>query len=102
MSDSSSHEPAPPAGDRREFLKSAACCVLGGVCVLPPAIAGAVVLLSPLQKPASDGVWVSLAKLDALTKGSAPQLFQIFVERTDAWTRHARSAVGQVFLERVG
>jgi menaquinol-cytochrome c reductase iron-sulfur subunit len=102
MSASSSHEPEPPAGDRREFLKSAACCVLGGVCVIPPAIAGAVVLLSPLQKPASDGVWVNLAKLDTLTAGAAPQLFQVFIERTDAWTRHASSAVGSVFVERLG
>jgi menaquinol-cytochrome c reductase iron-sulfur subunit len=102
MSASSSNELEPPSGDRREFLKSAACCVLGGVCILPPAIAGAVVLLSPLQKPAADGVWVNLAKLDTLTAGAAPRLFQIFIERTDAWTRHARSAVGSVFVERVG
>ena len=102
MSLSSSSEPAPPSGDRREFLKSAACCVIGAACVVPPAIAGAVVLLSPLQKAVSDGVWVNLAKLDMLTTGAAPRLFEVFVERTDAWTRHARSAVGSVFVERLG
>lgn len=98
--------PTPPAGDaepanRREFLKSAACCALGGLCVLAPAVAGVVVLLGPLRKPASDGSWVQLTKLEALPVGGAPRLFQVFVERTDAWTRHARSAVGSVFLERL-
>jgi menaquinol-cytochrome c reductase iron-sulfur subunit len=90
----------PPAGDRREFLKSAACCALGGLCVLAPAAAGIVVLIGPLRKPAADGSWVPLTKLEALPLGGGPKLFQVFVERTDAWTRHARSAVGSVFLER--
>jgi Rieske Fe-S protein len=90
------HEPG-----RREFLKSAACCVVGGLCVLAPVAAGVVVLLGPLRKPRSDGSWVPLTKLNALPVGGAPRLFQVFVERTDAWTRHARSAVGSVFLERL-
>ena len=91
----------PEEGGRREFLKSAACCVVGGLCVLAPVAAGVVVLLGPLRKPRSDGSWVMLTKLDALPAGGAPRLFQVFVERTDAWTRHARSAVGSVFLERL-
>ena len=102
MSIPSSPEPVPPSGDRREFLKSAACCVIGAACVVPPAVASVVVLLSPLQMPVSDGVWVNLAKLDSLTTGAAPRLFEVFVERTDAWTRHGRSAVGSVFVERLG
>ncbi len=102
MSATSSQEPAPPSGDRREFLKSAACCVLGGACVLPPVVAGAVVLLSPIHKKPLDGIKVKLSTLDALPVGGAPRLFEIVVERTDAWTRHERSEVGQVFLERKG
>jgi len=94
--------PAPaPAGDRREFLKSAACVALGGACVLVPAAVGVTVLLGPLRRPAPDGSWVMLTKLDALRAGAPPRLFQVFVERTDAWTRHARNAVGAVFLERL-
>ena len=93
--------PAAPDANRRDFLKSAACCAIGGLCVLAPAAAGVVVLLGPLRKPASDGSWVQLAKLESLPIGSAPRLFQVFVERTDAWTRHPRSAVGSVFLERL-
>ena len=89
------------AGDRREFLKSAACVALGGACTLVPVAAGVTVLLGPLRRPAPDGNWVQLTKLDGLTIGAQPRLFQVFIERTDAWTRHARNAVGSVFLERL-
>ena len=93
--------PPAPAGDRREFLKSAACVALGGACVMVPVVAGVTVLLGPLQQPTSDGSWVHLAKLEALQIGAGPRLFQVFIERTDAWTRHARNAVGTVVLERL-
>jgi Rieske Fe-S protein len=92
----------PPATGRREFMKSAACVAVGGACVAAPVIAGVTVLLGPLRRPAPDGSWVQLTKLDLLPADSPPRLFQVFVERTDAWTRHQRSAVGSVFLERVG
>lgn len=68
--------------------------------MVAPVTAGVVVLLGPLAKPAPNGSWVKLTSLEALPKGGAPQLFQIVVERTDAWTRHARSEIGSVFLER--
>lgn len=97
-----SAQTSPPAGgDRREFIKSAACIALGGACMLAPVAAGVTVLLGPLRMPPPNGLWVNLTKVDALPVGAAPRLFQVFVERTDAWTRHARSAVGAVFLERL-
>src|SRR5213076_2750425 len=96
-----SQEASAPDGNRREFLKSAACVVLGGACVLVPAAVGVTVLLGPLRRPASDGSWVQLTNLNSLPIGAAPRLFQVFVERTDAWTRHPRNAVGAVFLERL-
>jgi menaquinol-cytochrome c reductase iron-sulfur subunit len=83
-------------------MKSAACVALGGACVAAPIAAGVVVLLGPLRKPAPDGSWVNLTKLGQLPAGGAPRLFQVFVERSDAWTKHARSAAGSVFLERTG
>jgi len=93
--------PAPASGDRRQFLKSAACVTLGGACVLAPLAAGVTVLLGPLRSAPPNGSWVNLTKLDGLTVGAPPRLFQVFIERTDAWTRHARNAVGSVFLERL-
>jgi menaquinol-cytochrome c reductase iron-sulfur subunit len=90
-----------PAENRREFLKSAACVALGGACLLVPVAAGTFVLFDPVRQAAGDGSWIQLTKLDALPLGAGPRLFQVFVERTDAWTRHPRSAVGAVFLERL-
>ena len=89
------------SNDRREFLKAAACVTLGGACVLAPVAAGLTVLVGPLRHAAPGGLWVQLANLDALAAGTGPRLFQVFIERTDAWTRHPRSAVGAVFLERL-
>ncbi len=83
-------------------MKSAACVALGSACVAAPLAAGVVVLLGPLRKPAPDGSWVNLTKLAQLQVGGAPRLFQVYVARTDAWTRHNASAVGSVYLERKG
>lgn len=104
MPTTSSNDPAdpPPPGDRREFLKTTACCILGGICVIPPVIASVVVVTAPLRKAGAGGVKVALATLDALPEGGEPRLFEVVVERTDAWTRHDRSAVGSVFLQRTG
>jgi len=90
-----------PPESRREFLKSAACIALGGACVLVPVAAGTYVLFDPVRQAAGDGAWIQLTKLEALPVGAGPRLFQVLVERTDAWTRHAKSAVGAVFLERL-
>jgi menaquinol-cytochrome c reductase iron-sulfur subunit len=93
--------PPEPAETRREFLKSAACVALGGACVLAPAAAGVFVLIAPLRRKAGDGAWTQLTRLEGLPVGAPPRLFQVFIERTDAWTRHPRSAVGAVFLQRL-
>src|SRR5687767_7389652 len=108
-SDPTGDTPLPPSSDpsslpktdRREFVKAAACYALGGACVLAPVAAGITVLLSPLSKPAQDGTWVQLTKLPLLPPGSPPRLFQVLVERSDAWTRHQQSAIGSVYLERI-
>lgn len=93
-----SEEPEP---DRRDFLKTAACAVFGGACILPPVVAGITVLTAPIRVAVSGGVKVKLTTLEALPPGP-PRLFAVNVERTDAWTRHERKAVGAVFLERTG
>jgi len=95
---SSQPEPAP---DRRDFLKRAACVAIGGACALTPIAIGGYVLLDPVRQIAGAGEWILLTTLEALPFGAGPRLFKVFVERTDAWTRHARSAVGAVFLERI-
>lgn len=94
--------PPPTEGDRRSFLKTAACAVFGGACILPPAAIGIVVLTAPIRELSGGGIKVKLSTLDALPKGGAPRMFEVLIERTDAWTRHDRSAVGAVYLQRTG
>ena len=93
--------PEGQGDDRREFLKRSACVALGTACMAVPAAAGIYVLAAPLGKKAGDGSWVQLTRLEALPIGAAARLFQVVIERTDAWTRHPRSAVGAVFLQRL-
>jgi Rieske Fe-S protein len=69
---------------------------------LIPAGTGTVVMLAPLKEAAVGPVTARLTTLDALPVGGAPQLFQVIAERKDAWTRHAASGLGAVFLQRTG
>jgi Rieske Fe-S protein len=94
-------EPPPPA-DRREFLKGAACVALGACALGLPLAAGIRVLVSPIGTRRDDGYVVKLTNLSALPAGGAPLLFEVQVERTDAWTRHPLTAIGAVFLQRIG
>ena len=92
---------SPPSApiERREFLKSAACTVLGGCCFAAPIVAGVVVVTAPLRQKGPP-VEVKLATLDALPVGGAPKLFQIITDRRDAWTQFPKQAIGSVFLLR--
>lgn len=92
----------PAETSRRDFLKAAACGVLGTAAILAPIGAGIVVLTAPLRQTSSGGLLARLTTLDSLPIGAVPQLFQVMAERTDAWTKHPLTAIGTVFLERVG
>ena len=85
--------------ERREFLKAAACTVLGGACFAAPIVAGVAVITAPLRQKGPP-VEVKLATLDALPIGGAPKLFQVITDRRDAWTQFPKQAVGSVFLLR--
>lgn len=104
---SSAESPAPlsenpPPSARREFLKGVACVALGTCAVGVPVFAGVRVLLSPLGPKNDEGYLVHLSTLTALPLGGAPLLFEVRVERTDAWTRHPLTAIGAVFIQRTG
>ena len=98
-------EPSKPTADapieRREFLKTAACTVLGGCCFAAPIVAGVAVITAPLRQKGPP-VDVKHATLDALPIGGAPKLFQIITDRRDAWTQFPKQAIGSVFLLRTG
>jgi Rieske Fe-S protein len=95
-------EPVVPSSDapveRRDFLKGAACTVLGGACLLGPIAAGVTVLVQPLRLKGPPLV-VKLTPLDTLPVGK-PRLFQVVAERRDAWTQFPKQALGAVFLLR--
>jgi Rieske Fe-S protein len=105
MPEEASHLPpqpdAPAAGDRRQFLKKAACGVVGGVCVLMPAAAGVAVLLDPLSRTHGSGVSVRLTTLDSLPLGGPPRRFEVMDARRSAWTKYPRSPIGAVYLQRI-
>ncbi len=93
---------APEASaPRREFLKSAACVALGGCALAAPAGAVAIVLANPL-KAKGGALLVKVATLESLPLNGPPQFFQILTERRDAWTKFPASAIGAVFLQRIG
>jgi menaquinol-cytochrome c reductase iron-sulfur subunit len=94
-----SNPPLAPPVERREFLKCAACAVLGGGAILGPIAAGVTVLVHPLRLKGPP-VESKLTMLDALPVGGPPKLFQIITERRDAWTEFPAQAIGAVFLLR--
>ena len=93
------HSPPDAPIERREFLKSAACTVLGGCALAAPIVAGVAVITAPLRQKGPP-VEVKLATLDSLPIGGAPKLFQVVTDRRDAWTQFPKQAIGSVFLLR--
>ena len=102
MNENAAPPPEPLHDDRREFLKKAACSVLGGICVLAPAAAGVVVLLDPLMRSHSRGMFVRLTTLDSLPPGGAPRRFEVIEVRKSAWTKYPPAPIGAVYLQRTG
>lgn len=83
-------------------MQKAACVAIGGVATMVPVGSAVTVLVSPLFQETQGGVKVRLTAVDTLSPGSAPQLFKVVTERKDAWTKHAESEIGSVFVQRVG
>lgn len=99
----SKHAERPlPDPERRSFLKQAGAVALGAAGILTPVAIGLNSLLDPLRAKGAAHPFVKLATIDALPEDGSPRRFQVFAERIDAWTRHAMSPVGAVFLRRVG
>src|SRR4030095_8518008 len=98
-----SPQPEPsPSGDRRDFLKKAACGVLGGACVLAPTAAAVGGLLDPLVRTPQSGAFLSPSSLDLLPVGGPPRRFEVIDARHSAWTKYPRSPIGSVYLHRTG
>ncbi len=94
MSDTHPHPPP----ERRSFLKWA-CRGLGALFAAllgAPAIA---YLIDPRNRPAPDGDFKTVARLNELEKG-VPFQGVVRAVRRDAWTLHPNDVVGRVWLIR--
>src|SRR5437763_1647236 len=90
--------PSPPEPGRRTFLKwlTQALGALVGAILAIPAIA---YLLDPRNRPAPEGDFKTVTRLDALEPGVPLQAVVRDVRR-DAWTLHPSDVVGRVWLIR--
>jgi menaquinol-cytochrome c reductase iron-sulfur subunit len=88
--------------NRRGFLGQAIAVLCGGVAMLVPAAAGIAAFLNPLRQKSQSGQFMRLAALDVLPEDGTPQKVSVIADRTDAWNRYPREAIGAVFLRRQG
>lgn len=98
------HSPHAPVEqpNRRQFVKKSVALAIAGAAVATPVTAGLLVVTDPLRKPASLGMPVLITAISALPNDGKPHRFPVVMEKTDAWTKHDRVAVGQVYLIRKG
>jgi menaquinol-cytochrome c reductase iron-sulfur subunit len=88
--------------DRRGFFKKALAAIIGGVVMLPPAIAGLLVALDPLRRKADSGGAIKVTALDALPNDGVPRKFSVLSDKTDAWNKFKNVPIGAVYLRRTG
>ena len=97
--------PPPDSPDRRQFLVKACTVALGGAAVVPPLVGGVAVALDPVRR-GSGGLaatpFVRVTSLEALPADGVPRKFTVFADRVDAWNRYPLSAVGAIYLRRIG
>jgi Rieske Fe-S protein len=95
--------PSPPAsGNRRGFLAKLLALGLGAVALAVPTLSALATFLNPWRQKGDPGKWVRVTSLDALPVGGPPQRCPVIADRSDAWNRYPDTAVGAIFLCRVG
>ncbi len=93
-------DPATAAEDqRRGFLGKLMAVVIGGVVSMVPLLAGLYTIFDPLRRKSAQGAPLFVARLDALKPGGPPQRFPVIADRTDAWNRYPKDAIGAVYLQ---
>ena len=100
MAENDSSETSPQEKPRRDFLRKAACTVVGGGITAIPVASGIVVLTDPLRRKSGEAEMTRVTALDALPPDGAPQMFQVVMDKTDAWNRYASVPVGSIYLFR--
>lgn len=87
---------------RRGFLAGVLALAAGGLAVLAPLWSAASFLLDPVRRRRAAPGMVMVTKLAALPGDGVPRKFRVISDRVDAWTKHARTPVGAVYLRRSG
>jgi len=97
-------KPAAASGQaaRRGFLAGVLAVAAGGLAVLAPLWSAASFLLDPVRRRRAPPDMVMVTKLSALSSDGVPRKFRVISDRVDAWTKHARTPVGAVYLRRSG
>jgi menaquinol-cytochrome c reductase iron-sulfur subunit len=85
---------------RRGFLGKATAIVCGVAALAVPTTVGAVAFLNPLRQKSQGGQFMRLASLDAIPTDGTPLKVSVIADRTDAWNRFPKEAIGAVFLSR--
>ena len=89
--------------DRRSFFKKALATIIGGVLMLPPAIAGLMVVFDPLRRKSGGGLGaIKVAALEALPEDGIPRKFSVVADKIDAWNKFKNVPIGAVYLRRTG
>jgi menaquinol-cytochrome c reductase iron-sulfur subunit len=93
-------ESSPNQDSRRCFLGKTAAIIGGAAALAVPAVTGVVAFLNPLRQKSQGGDFMRLASLDAIPEDGSPLKVSVIADRTDAWTRFPKEAIGAVFLSR--
>jgi Rieske Fe-S protein len=91
----------PCEGTRRDFFLQASGAAIMGCALLAPAVPSVIVFFSPLTGAKTQGHLVQLTRLEELSIGAAPQLFQVMAEPTDAWSKKPLQSIGAAYLQRI-
>lgn len=115
MTDHLEGEPATEAGEveelapdsepgegRRHFLTGASALAVGALAMLAPLGAAVAAIFDPLRRGSGERDLVLITRLSAVPEDGSPRKFTVTADRTDAWATYADTAVGAVYLRRVG
>ena len=92
------HLEEPP---RRGFLAGLMTVLAGLPLLLSPLAAGLTMFFDPLlRRGGKSQSFVRIGNVDAVPQDGAPVLFSVVDERTDAWTKLPKQAIGALYVRR--
>lgn len=90
----------PKNPERRDFMKKAAACAIGGAVAGIPLAAGVAVYTDPLRREGAKGQFIKATTLDNLPEDGTPMKVTLYANRKDIWTTFPSSPMGAVYVAR--